>query len=948
MVDGESAPPGRVVVNTLGPLEVLVDGRGVSLPPAQRRLLSILLLTPGRECSTDELIDRMWGDDPPATARAAVQVHVAGLRKAVPLVTTPGGYRLDPTAVENDRVLLEHLVDDAEAARAALDWGPALRHGERASALWRGRPFPELADEAFAAGTITRVDQLFLTAADIEVESLLALGRNEAATLRLGDLVDRHPFHERLWRHLMLALYRAGRQGEALRAFQNYRRLLGEAMGIEPGEDLRDLEDRILLQDPALGSPPAPVTPHNLPETATSFVGRDDDLRLMSKELAEARIVSIVGGPGFGKTRLAIEVGRHLLADYPGGVWFAGLGGAEDARAVTATIAAAVSAGEGVESLESLAGDLRSRPMLLILDNCEHVIDPVSRFILALSTGQPTCRVLVTSRRRLGIHGESVSRLQPLANRLDESVALLADRVRAIDRGFTVTPENLDALLEVCARLEGIPLAIELVARWAPGLGLTDVGRLLDRIQADTALETAFEWSVALLPEGDRDLLCSLAVFESTFTLDRAAEVCGADQTELATAGCLSRLVDASLLGLDLWGTSARYRMLQPIRELAWGRVRPGDRRSLAERHARSFLRTAVDLRVSSVEDAQATAFATLDMEIVDYRRAMAHLRDGRTWTDLTTVIEALSRYWYARFLGWEGREWTADVPRDELEPEDRARLDRVAGFLAWAVHDYDEADRHYSDLHALGVERGDRLMEADGLYGRGLVHQKRRYLDGASMLEEAAGVYSSLDGCEVQLGECLLFRGLDEAYTGDLDRAEELLGRAVELLDAAGNLRQVSKGHRWLAHCAWRRGQENLARHHAGVAEGLARSVGDHIALCGALVEQAHIAISWGEAREAAGHVLEALEPIPQADEIDLAQVLLPAARLAVRCGEQPLARAIIDHIDDVYDRHGWRLLDETQGAVDIREVLVDVGPAGGDVGEGVRTFLVRIAGPG
>lgn len=936
----------RIVIRTLGPLEVVRDGRDVSLPPSQRRLLSILLLDPKREWTAAELIDRMWGEEPPATARTALQVHVSGLRKSVPIVTTPGGYKLDRSAVEHDRDLLEQHVAGAVSAGHAGDWAEALRDAESAASLWRGRPFADVADESYSAGAIARIDELFLDAADVEVEASLAMGRNDAAILRLGDLIDRYPFHERLRRHLMLALYRSGRHGEALRAFQGYRRLLGETMGIEPGADLRDLEERILLHDPALGTAPLPSTPHNLPPASTSFIGREEELRRIVKELRETSPVTITGGPGFGKTRLAIEVGRIVLNEYPGGVWLAALSGAQDARGMTATIASAVSAGEGVDSLEDLAADLRARPVLLILDNCEHLVDVVSRFVLAIHSAPATCRVLATSRRRIGVPGESVHRLDPLAERIDESVALLSDRLRAVDRAFVAGPENLEALLEVCRRLEGIPLAIELVARWTPTLGLGDTTRLLDRIQADTALETAFEWSVALLPDVDRRVLFSLSVFESALTLERAVEVCDDDNGELATAGAIARLADASLLAMDWSGQSVRYRMLQPIRELARNRVAESDRASLSERHTRSFLGSATAVHAASVGAGQADAFATLDVEMADYRRAMAHLRDTAAWRELTTVIEALSRYWYARFLGWEGREWIGDVASEAMQPEDRARLHRVAGFLAWAIHDYDDADRHYVALHGLGIALGDRMIEADGLLGRGLVHQKRRFLDGAAMLEEAARIYSGIAGCELQLGDCLLFRGLDEAYTGDVTTAEQLLNRAVELLETAGNTRQVSKAWRWLAHCAWRSGDEERAREAAALAERLARSVGDEIALGGALVEQAHIETSWGEANRAADHLLEALSPIPRTDEIDIAQVFFPAARLAVRLGQLGVAQAVLVHVDDVYERHGWRPLDETVGITDLREAIGDTTPADGDVHDLVDGLLRGVAG--
>jgi predicted ATPase/DNA-binding SARP family transcriptional activator len=945
-MNGPGGSAGEIIVNALGPLEVIVGGRAVELPPAQRRLLSILAVEDGRDVSTDELIDRMWPGEPPPTARTAVQVHVSALRKMVPIETRPTGYRIATGAVLQDRISFEGLVEAAGSARTDQRWAEARASAAAAQALWRAEPYPDLADTTYALAVVSGLRELALQAADIEVEAMLALGDNEAAIHRLQEVIDRNPLHDRLRHHLMLALYRAGRQGEALRAYQAYRALLGETMGIEPGMDLRLLEEQILVHDSALGDRPAPPTPHNLPDTPTSFVGRESELRRVTEGLGEARIVTISGAPGLGKTRLVVEAGRSLLANFTGGVWFAGLSGARESASVVATIAAATSAGEGIDNFDALAGALRSRPILLILDNCEHVVEQVRRFLVALTSRPGECRVLLTSRQAISMHGGSMYRLElaPLAIEPNASVALLVDRVRAMDRGFTMTPENLDVLLELCRRLEGIPLGIELVARFVPKFGIRDITRLLDRVQTDDALEAAFEWSTALLTVEDRRLLHDLAVFESPFTVERAHQVCGDGAGgELATAGSISRLLDASLLVLDWSATSSRYRMLQPIRELAWSRADTTARRRLNRAHAQSIVQMSAEMSDATLDQRQALAFLTLDAEIADYRKALAWLRDKGQWGSMTAILEALSRYWYARFLGWEAAAWLDEVPIGLLEAPDRIRLHRVAGFLAWAVHDYDEADAHYTALCNIGNHLGDRLVEADGLYGRGLIHQKRRFLDGAGMLESAARIYEALDGRQLELGQCLLFRGLDEAYSGDIAVGERLLTRATSLLGEVGHLRQVSKAERWLAHCAWRRGDEAMARHYADRAEALARRLGDQIALGGALVEQANIAVTWGSTSDAARHLLEALEPIPVVDEIDVSQVLIPAARLARRAGHPQLVASILGRVNDVYHRHGWRPFDEVPDAADLRAAATT--PTGGEVLDRVRDFLEELA---
>lgn len=934
------------MLNALGPLQVIVAGEPVVVSPAQRRVLSILLVEADRDVSTEQLIELMWPVGPPRTARTALHVHLSGLRKhSVPFDSTATGYRLSLDGMTHDRVEFERLVAAAHDDRADHRWTEAYRGATGARSLWRGDPFPDLADSPCGAVISSRLREMALHAAEIEVDALLALGRNSVAVQRLQELIDHSPLHDGLRHRLMLALYRSGRQVEALREFQAYRTLLGETMGIEPGVDVRRLEEQILLHDPTLGAPSGPPTPHNLPSVVTSFVGREHDLREVTAALDETGLVTVTGAPGLGKTRLATEVGWNVLERFPGGVWVAELGGARTARDVVATIGAVTIAGEQVDSVETLASALRSRPILLILDNCEHVLEPVRRFLVAWGSGPRAGSVLLTSRQPMSAPCEWVHRLEPLTSKVEGSVALLVDRARAVDRSFQVNRDNVAGMLGLCERLGGIPLAIELVARFVPAFGVSDTSRLLDQIRGDDGLVAAFDWSTALVPEADRTLLYDLAVFESSFTLRRAHDVCGCGD-EMATAGSISRLVDASLLTLDASGPAPRYRMLQPFRELAWMRSPSARRQLLEARHADAIAAAATDLRTATLDQRQADAFVTLDAEIADHRKALARFRDARQWGPMTTILEALSRYWYARFLGWEARAWLEELPADELEHRDRVRVHRVAGFLAWAIHDYDGADTHYSALLDLGRVYGDRLVEADALFGRGLIHQKRRFLDGATMLEQAASLYAEVGGHALELGQCLMFRGLDEAYTGDVDVAQPILERASALLEDVGHLRQVSKSQRWLAHCAWRRGDEAAARRHADRSEQLARTLGDQIALSGALVEQATIAITWDNAASAAGHLLEALGPIPADDEVDACQVLIPVARLALRTGDAQVVATVLTYIDDVYDRHGWLPLDGIQGAVSLRAAAEGVRVERVDVRRVVERFLIKQAG--
>ncbi|MFZ0491894.1 MAG: BTAD domain-containing putative transcriptional regulator, partial [Acidimicrobiia bacterium] len=823
-----------MLIKILGSMTIEVEDVEVRLPPAPRRLLSILLLDPAAELSTDTIMDRMWGDDAPPSARTALHVHISSLRKRLPgLVATTGmGYRLDEARFRYDRALFESLAREAREAALRVDWETARDQAEKALDLWRGTPFADVADDEFVLGEVVRLNEMQVGLFELQVDSLLALGRNDQAIPRLRTLIGEHPLRERFREQLMLALYRTGRQSEALREYQVLRRQLGETLGIEPGDATRDLEERILIHDPALGSQPPLTTPHNLPETPTSFIGRLDDLKTIVEHLSEARLITVTGGPGFGKSRLAVEVGRAVMETRPGGVWIAELAGADSARSLAATVASVTGASEQIDSLEDLADAIRSRPILLILDNCEHLKEPVRRLLAAVLAQPGASRVLATSRVPLSVPGELVHRLDPLDIGPEESVALLIDRIRDVDRTFVPGPDVAEELHSLCSRLGGIPLGIELVSRWIPSLGVHDTGRLLQQIGGESALETAFEWSARLIPEQDYELLCTLSVFAAPFTLERAQTVCAPPDLAFATAGSISRLVDASLIAVEWSGGLIRYRMLEPIRQLAGARLEPARHHEFVTSHAASYLDSAESVTAASFGPDQAPTFAMLDVEIPDYRVALSHLKAAGDLAGLTRIAEALSRYWYSRYLGWEGRSWLDEVPIELLDDSDLIRLHRVSGFLAWAVHDYETADRHYTELLEIGRRTASNKTIADALYGRGLIHQKRRFEDGAAMLEEAASLYRQIDGCRLELGQCLLFRGLDESLNGDADLGEGLLGEAAALLEDVGHVRQVSKAERWRAHAAWRRSQPQEARDHADRAERLARSAGDPIAL--------------------------------------------------------------------------------------------------------------------
>lgn len=927
----------------MGPIEVIVHSERRELRPAQRRLLSIMLLRRRGIHSADALIENLWSGAPPSTARTALHVHLTGLRSAAPglIETVAGGYRLSSDRWTFDVDDFDRHSRRASDAASSADWESALDAAETALGYWRGRPLPDLDGEQMADPEVHRILELRLELETLRTRSLLALGRTEETIPDLRSLVDANPFNEQLREQLMVAYYRSGRAAEALRVCNDARRLLGEELGVELSPSLRRLEQRILTHDPTLGSAAPPPTPHSLPAVTTSYVGRATSLASTADLLDASRLVTITGGPGVGKTRFAVELGFELLDRFPAGVWFASLAGARDRRSVLATIVAALGLEEQVTRLEQLPQAFGSRPQLLILDNCEHVLEPVRVFTRSLLGPPGPARIVATSRSPIAVDGERVVALQPLTEDV-ESAQLLVERVRQLDPSFALNDATAAGVARLGARLSGIPLGIELAARWIPTLGVSETARLLETTHTGNPLQTALDWSFGLLVAGDRDMMARLSILRAPFTFERAHEICGTAHDELATAGSISRLAQASLVHVEAAqvGTT-RYRLLEPIREYAAAKLVGPSRTDLTERHARSFAESAIRLGPALRGAAQAAALAEVDREIADFRASMAWLAAGGHWPEVVNVASALDYYWYARFLGWEGRAWLSDALENDLAASDRARALLSEGFLAWAVHDYVAADASYVEAHRIGKEIGNPAIAADALYGRGLIHHKRRFENGVAMLTEAAGIFDELPDTTLRRGECRLFLGLHEAMRGDAGRAQDLLTEAVRLLDDAANPRQLSKAHRWLAHCAWRLDDRATARAEADRAEELARSTGDRPALAGALIEQAFVEISWGSPNVAATRLDEALGLLPDNDLVDACQVLTPAVLWAIGTDNARLAGDIADFIARVYDEAGWLPATGVAALSSIAERLPHATGGDGDIVDRVRRAL-------
>jgi predicted ATPase/DNA-binding SARP family transcriptional activator len=735
----------RFEFRVLGPLEVSAEGQPLALGgPQQRAVLALLLLSPNQVVSRERMIDALWGESPPATATNALQVAVHGLRKALGrdrVVTQGAGYRLEVGREELDLERFESLTESARGEPP----GHAAPKLHAALALCRGVALAGLEGAAFVPAERERLEELRLATLERRIEADLELGQAPELVPELERLSAEHPYRERLHSQLMLALYRSGRQADALDAYRLARTRLVDELGVEPTRQLQDLETAILRQDPALdvGAHATARTRAALPIPAQPLVGRALDVAALTSlvRTPSARLVTLTGPGGTGKTRLALEAAHMLVPDFPGGVVLVDLAPLRDASLVASTLAHAVGVSEEAEAelVERIAASFTGQTFLLVIDNVEHVLDTAATLIADLLAHAPTLRVLATSREPLRIGVEQEYRVPPLglppanATAVEEvsradAVALFVARASAARAGFELTPGNVEAIVDICRALDGLPLALELAAARVRLLSTSDLrDRLEDRLGllADGArdlpdrqrtLRAAIDWSHDLLDEREQQLLARLALFTGGWTLDAAETVCDADLSTLAS------LVEKSLVQSTPDADDAtRFSMLETLRQYALEQLAAsGELNAIGDRHAAYYADLATRLqpileRADAVDEAE--------REHDNIRRALAHsLEHGDGGTALRLC--GIARFWYARGYLTEGSSWIERtlVLGDEASVQ-RARVLYVGATIAWSGGDHERAIAYGEESLRLARELGDELAEIGALTALGLAH---------------------------------------------------------------------------------------------------------------------------------------------------------------------------------------------------------------------------------
>lgn len=680
-----------VEVRLLGPMEVVDDNGSVVTPSAtkERTLLALLALSDGVAVLPDRLAEGLWGESPPEKLANALQARVSALRRSLGmphLVTRePSGYALAVERGSIDIHRFEALVAAARAKAGNGAPGQALALFDEASALWRGEALSDFTYEAFARPHITRLDEARLDAEEERLQLMVDHGRCEEAAATAERLVGAHPFRERLWAVLMLALYRSGRQADALAAYQRARQTLVEELGLDPGEELAELEERILAQDPSLSRPGRMADRSgNLPARLTSFLGRSHELVELTGLVQRSRIVTLVGPGGVGKTSLALAVAEHLASRFVDGVWFVDLSALQETALVADEVArtlgvqAVVSHGDdrAPEALDVLADHIAEREMLLVLDNCEHLIDACAALTARLIQAAPGLSLLATSREPLRLTGESIWETPPLSSpdgqvhpdALGEfdAVRLFVERASDVQPHFHLDTSTAPAVSMICAQLEGLPLAIELAASRTRLLSVRELAaRLHDRLNVlgdgsrtasprQQTLRATIQWSHDLLTDDERTLFRRLSVFSGGWTISTATSVCAADPLDTgAILDLLSGLIDRSLVQFE--PERGRYRMLEAIREYAAEQLNASDEeQTLALRHARSFCELAESANLHGPE--QTSWVSALDDDVENLRKAMTNAVDLGDCDTALRLGGALGWYWFFDRLN-EGRD---------------------------------------------------------------------------------------------------------------------------------------------------------------------------------------------------------------------------------------------------------------------------------------------------
>jgi predicted ATPase/DNA-binding SARP family transcriptional activator len=829
----------------LGPMEITVGGTPVSVPgAAERALLIQLLLTPGRTIPATMLVDRLWSESSlPVDPMNALQIRVSKLRRSLKtngiedVVSRDGvGYRATVDQSSVDAVDFAARIRAARAAAAAAGGGfdnDHLQAYDDALALWRGEPLSEFAGDQWAAVEVARLTELRLAALTERAHIALALGRHHELVGDLEPFVAADPTLESLAGLLMAALYRSGRQADALEVYTRTRTVLDESLGLEPSASLRSLHERVLRQDASLGTQPELTLPAqvavvpsgsrrtqeqhrtattNLPTVVRPLIGRDDQLEALVELLGGARLLSLVGPGGAGKTSLALATAVQVGGSFADGAIGVRLASVDAPDQVPLAVADALGvpldgAAADRDVRERIIAYLSRRHMLLLLDNCEHVVDAAAALIDAILSRCPDVTIMATSREALAVPDEMQVAVGPLetapegteASRILDYPAseLFVERARAVRPGTDFTSDELEAVGRICRALDGMPLAVELAAARVAAMSPTEISeRLSQRFSflttgARTAearqqtLRATVEWSYMLLSEREQRVFNRLSVFQGGWTLTAAEAVVSDTTMEVGQVlDTIGRLVERSMVVVEP-GPTTRYRMLETLREYAVEQLAAtGEDEIFGQRHAEYFRDLAQGAEMELRGHGQRQALQRLREQQPNLRAALTWLETRPGNLDSALMMAgSLGLFWHlGRHL--EGREVLSRLLENgEASPAARARALQAVSVVerprACLVHPSPRCAETAQESLAIFEELGDSsraalsrvLLAVEGVTGANAERAEE-------LLREAQAQFAR-DGD--QWGEAVIgFVRMETALKGGDEEAAIPIGRAT------------------------------------------------------------------------------------------------------------------------------------------------------------------------
>ncbi len=825
-------------VRVLGPIVVASSvGSPVAVPGSKLRgLIAILALEAQSTVPTQRLIDALWGDQP-VQGQNALQVLVSKIRRLLAeagdrerIATHPSGYQLDVGRDEIDALRFEALLVDAAAASASGDFAAAAALLQTALDLWSGTALVDAPDTEVFASIRTRFEELHRTAVEDLVDAELALGHHDRLAPHLEAHVAAEPLRERRWGQMMRALYGAGQQAGALRAYQRARDTLIDELGVEPSAELRRLEAAVLAQDESVLGPP-PTASHSVPigegfrrrgnlrHPVGACIGRERDIERLTTLVETNRLVTLTGPGGVGKTRLALELGVSLMAQSPSGVWWVDLAPARDAADAAAAVRRALQLeAPTTTDLESgfadVAAVIGGGAAVMILDNCEHLPGVANLLVEELLGHCPQLRVIATSREGLGVRGELLFTVGPLE--LAAAVALFEQRIA----GLAVDDNaERDVIAQICERLDRLPLGLELAAGRARHMTLNEILlRLADHfdvLQDDARvqrphqrdLRAVADWSYQLLDDQERVVFERLSIFAGGATLSGASAVCtGTGVSVEHVESVLGRLIDKSLVYLDRSGSEPRFRMLQTLSDYASHRLTEhGDDEAARHAHA-SWVRDLARSVEFGAKTSGASIAAVHDEDVA--------VRDAVSWAlhaDPPLALEIcsmLAPFWFGTMrvsTGWELLAQALDAAGDT----DRALRTSA---LEWAVvfstmhREIETADRFAEEATAFAVDAEDHERLGRIYFARALAAGYRGSGEATDWAAEARSNFERAEA-SVGLGHVALAEGAADLLADNLEAAVASLKHAVDVFraeqDHLGLIVAVSR----LGEAAWRRG---------------------------------------------------------------------------------------------------------------------------------------------